>query len=164
MFDFVGSVDTSIYPSVPAALKWRESIGGEAVIRNYCQTLAQAAGKHAAEVLGTEVLENSTGTLGQCAMTNIKLPIDVAKAFAFAAQAGIEEADIGATVRDWMGKTSIDEYATFVQTLYFGGAWWGRLSGQVYLDMQDMQQGAETLKKICERVNAGEWVRKMSKL
>jgi hypothetical protein len=34
----------------------------------------------------------------------------------------------------------------------------------VYLDMQDMQQGAETLKKICERVNAGEWVMKMSKL
>jgi hypothetical protein len=27
-----------------------------------------------------------------------------------------------------------------------------------------MQQGAETLKKICERVNAGEWVMKMSKL
>jgi selenocysteine lyase/cysteine desulfurase len=164
MFDFVGSVDTSVYPCVPAALKWRESIGGEAVIRNYCQTLAQAAGKLAVEVLGTEVLENSTGSLGQCGMTNFRLPIDVAKAKALAAQAGIEEADVGSTVRDWMGKKSIDEYATFLQTFYFGGAWWGRLSGQVYLDMQDMQQGVEMLKKICERVNAGEWVGKKSKL
>jgi selenocysteine lyase/cysteine desulfurase len=164
MFDFVGTIDNSPYLCVPAALKWRENLGGEEVIRKYCQDLAQAGGKLAAQELGTEVLENSTGTLGKCALVNVRLPIDVAKAKAFAAQAGMEEADVWAGVRDWFAKTLIDEYGTFIQSLYFGDAWWARLSGQVYLDMQDMAWAAETLKKICERINKGEWVGKESKL
>lgn len=164
MFDFFGTVDSSPYLCVPAAIKWRENLGGEEVIYAYCQNLAQAGAKLAAKQLGTEVMENSTGSLGKCALANIRMPIDLAKAKAFAAQAGIEEADVGTAVRDWFGKTLIDEYGTFIQSLFFGDAWWARLSGQVYLDMEDMQFGAETLKKICERINEGEWVGKGSKL
>jgi hypothetical protein len=38
------------------------------------------------------------------------------------------------------------------------------LSGQVYLEMADFEWAAETLKKICARVEAGEWAGKESKL
>jgi selenocysteine lyase/cysteine desulfurase len=156
-FEFVGTIDNAPYLCVPAALAWRESLGGEEVIMNYCQTLAQEGAKLLAKELGTEVLENSTGTLGKCMLSNVRLPISLPDAKEFAAKAGIEQAEVGGAVRDWMSKISIDEYGTFIQSLFHGGVWWARLSGQVYLDMKDMEWAVQTIKSICERVNAGEW-------
>lgn len=157
-FEFTGTIDNAPYLCVPAALAWREKLGGEDVIRNYCQTLTREGAALVAKELGTEVLENSTGTLGgECCLANVRLPIDVATAKKYAAAAGIDEADVGTAVRDWMSKIAIDEYGTFIQSLFYGGAWWARLSGQVYLDMEDMKWAAETLGAICKRVEEGEW-------
>jgi selenocysteine lyase/cysteine desulfurase len=163
-FEFVGTIDNAPYLCVPAALKWRESLGGEEVVREYCTTLAQEGAKLVARELGTEVLENSTGTLGQCCLSNVRLPISVSTAHQHAAKAGVDAADVGGAVRDWLGTTLIDDYGTFMMSLFYGGAWWVRLSGQVYLDMDDMEWAAQTLRKVCERVDAGEWLGKESKL
>lgn len=158
-FEFVGTIDNAPYLCVPAALSWRENLGGEDVIRKYCWGIAREGAKLVAERLNTEVLENSTGTLGgRCCLSNVRLPISVATAKQHAAAAGLEEADVGGAVRDWMSKTLINDYGTFVQSLFYGGAWWARLSGQVYLDMADMEVAAQTLKKICERAERGEWI------
>lgn len=163
-FEFVGTIDNAPYLCVPDAIKWRESIGGEEKIREYCWTLAQQGGQHVADVLSTERLENNTQTLGRCCMTNVRLPISLAKAQEVAAKSGIDTNEVGMLVRDWMSRTLIDDYDTFVQTLFYGGSWWSRLSGQVYLDMADFEWAAETLKKICERVERGDWAETQSKL
>jgi hypothetical protein len=97
-------------------------------------------------------------------LSNVRLPLSVATAQGFAAKAGVEQDDVGGVVRDWLSKTLIDDYGTFIQSLYYNGAWWARLSGQVYLEMADFEWAAETLKKICARVEAGEWTGKESKL
>merc|ERR1712137_1232690 len=76
-FEYVGTIDASPYLCVPVALKWRETLGGEAVIRKYCQTLVKAAAQHVASALGTSVLENNTGTLGECCLSNVRLPISI---------------------------------------------------------------------------------------
>lgn len=156
-FEFVGTIDSSPYLCVPTSLKWRESLGGEAVIREYCQTLARAAGQHVASVLGTEVLENSTRTLGQCCMSNIRLPISLDRVYQAAANSGIDKEDVGIKLRDWMKKLSSDEYDTFIMIYWYGGHWWARLSAQVYLEMQDFEWAAQTLKSMCERAENGEW-------
>jgi selenocysteine lyase/cysteine desulfurase len=157
-FEFVGTIDNAPYLCIPAALKWRENLGGEKVILKYCQTLAREGAKLVAKELGTEVLENETGTLGgECCLSNVKLPLDVGKAQDYAAKAGIERADVGGAVRDWMSKVLIDDYGTFIQSLFYADVWWARLSGQVYLEMADMEFAAETLKKVCARIEAGEW-------
>ncbi|KAH7071961.1 pyridoxal phosphate-dependent transferase [Paraphoma chrysanthemicola] len=163
-FEFVGTIDNAPYLCIPAALAWRERLGGEEVIRKYCSTLAKEGAKLVAAKLGTEVLENSTNTLGQCCLSNVRLPVSVATAQGFAAKAGIGQADVGGTVRDWMSKTLIDDYGTFVQSLFYNGAWWARLSGQVYLGLEDFEWAAETLGKVCERLEKGEWIGKESKL
>jgi len=163
-FEFVGTIDNTPYLCLPAALAWRENLGGEDVIREYCWTLAREGAKLLAKELGTEVLENETGTLGRCCLSNVRLPISVSGAKQYATKAGIDEAEVGGAVRDWMSKTLIDDYGTFMQSLFYGGAWWVRLSGQVYLEMGDMEWAAQTLKKVCERVEKGEWVGKGSKL
>lgn len=124
----------------------------------YCQTLAREGATLVARKLGTEVLENKVGTLGgECCLSNVRLPISVATAKHHAAAAGISEEDVGAKVRDWMSKVAIDEYGTFVMSLFYGGAWWVRLSGQIYLDMRDMEWAAGMLGEVCKRVGEGEW-------
>jgi selenocysteine lyase/cysteine desulfurase len=156
-FEFVGTIDIAPYLCIPTALKWREELGGEEVVRNYCTTLVQSAAKHVSELLGTEVLDNKTGTLNQCAMANVRLPISVAKAQEVAAKSGLAKDEVGLVVRDWMCSVFLSDYGTFIQTFFYDGAWWGRLSGQVYLDMRDFEWAAQTLKTVCERVENGEW-------
>jgi hypothetical protein len=163
-FEYVGTIDSSPYLCIPAALKWRESLGGEEVIRTYCQTLAREAGKYVADFLGTEVLENSTGTMGQCCMSNVRLPISLEKMHAIAARSGIEKEDVGVMVRDWMKKLSHDDYSTFIIVYWYGDKWWTRLSAQVYLEMRDFEFMAKTLKSMCERAEKGEWVGGKEKL
>ena len=163
-FEFVGTIDNSPYLCTPAALQWRESLGGEEVILEYCRNLARAAGKHVAQVLGTEVLENSTGTLGQCFMSNVRLPISVSRVQEVATQSGIDKDDAGIVVRDWLKKLSSDEYGTFIMIQWYGGKWWTRLSAQVYLEMKDFEWAAATLKEMCERVEKGEWAAVKGKL
>lgn len=157
-FDFTGTVDNAPYLCVPAAVQWRENIGGETKIREYCTTLAQGGAKLVAKELGTEVLDNSTNTLTQCCLANVRLPISMTKVQEISLPAGTEESEVGASVRDWMSKTLIDDYGTFMAILFYNGAWWVRFSGQVYLELADFEWAAKTLKKISERVEAGEWV------
>jgi selenocysteine lyase/cysteine desulfurase len=156
-FEFMGTVDRSPYLCVPAALAWREGLGGEEIIMTYCQTLAREAGKYVAAALGTEVLENSTGTLGRCCMSNVRLPISVEKVYNTAAQNGIEKEDVGVIVRDWMKKLSHTDYGTFIVVFWYGGCWWTRISAQVYLEMRDFEFMVKTLRGMCGRVERGEW-------
>lgn len=156
-FEFVGTIDSAPYLCIPAALQWRQSVGGEDAIRHYCTTLAQEGGRYIAGELGTEVLDNKTKTLSQCCMTNVRLPLSLEKAQEYAVKSGHEKGDVGMLVRDWFSRTLISDYDTFVQTVFYAGHWWSRLSGQVYLEQKDFEWAAETLKKLCQRAEEGEW-------
>lgn len=142
LFEFTATFDDTPYLCIPAALKFRQEVcGGEARIMEYSQKLAQEGGKKVAELLGTEVLENEEGTLGKCALTNIRLPIDVA---------ALEEG-IRAKATAWMERTIRDEYNTFVVIFQYGGAFWVRFSGQIYLEEKDFLFGGKVLKELCEK-------------
>ncbi|KAL5114073.1 hypothetical protein ACEQ8H_008050 [Pleosporales sp. CAS-2024a] len=157
-FEFVGTMDNAPYLCVPAALAWRNTLGGEDVIMNYCHTLARQGAELVARELRTQVLENKTGTLGAaCCLSTVRLPISMAKAKQHARNARLDEASIGTGVRDWLSKALVDDYGTFIPSLFYGEAWWARLSAQVYLDMADMEWAAKTLQKACARIDAGEW-------
>jgi selenocysteine lyase/cysteine desulfurase len=156
-FEFVGTIDSSPYLCIPAAVEWRKALGGEKVIVEYCTKLAQDAGKAWAERLGTEVLDNATRTLSQCCMAMVRLPIDVEKMMQAAEKVGLEKDKIGGAVTIWLHRTLSDGYGTFLQTLFYGGAFWARLSGQVYLELSDFEGLVPSLKEVCERANKGEW-------
>ncbi|KAH9992700.1 PLP-dependent transferase [Xylariaceae sp. FL0662B] len=139
-FQFVGTIDSSPYLCVKDAISWRrEVLGGEARIREYVQTLAKEGGKKAAQILGTEVLDNKSGTMSNCGMTNVALPL------------GAEQAADGG-VGDWMMETLIRDYKTFIPLFVIRGRLWARLSAQVYLDIADFEWAGKVLLDICERV------------
>ncbi|PSN71439.1 PLP-dependent transferase [Corynespora cassiicola Philippines] len=159
-FDYVGTIDSSPYLCVPAAIEFREELGGEEVIRNYNTTLAREAVKIWAEKLGTEVLDNESHTLSDCCMSNVRLPLDYEKLVAMGEQEGVDKTEIILKVRNWMYKKLLDEYHTFVAIFWYGGTWWTRLSGQVYLELEDFEKGASIMKELCERVAKGEFLEK----
>jgi len=160
----MATIDTTPYVCIPAALAYREALGGEKAIRDYNTQLARAAGKRVAEIFGTEVLENSTGTLGNCCMTNVRLPLDPAVVEEVAIKGGIDKDDVVTVVRDWVLPMLLKESKTYLFVQYVEGAWWVRFSGQVYLELEDFEWAAQVLKEMCGRLEKGEFLQIKSQL
>lgn len=160
-FNFVGTMDNGPYLSVPDAIAYRESIGGEAAIYEYCHELNAKASKRTAEMLKTEVMENEEGTLTKCGMSMVRLPVDVAEVQSLLKDADIEmeEYDIGTKVRDFLTMRMARDHNTFMAlTVLYANAWWVRLSTTVYLDEADFEKGAEILLAVCKKLRTGDFV------
>ncbi|KAF7344184.1 putative aminotransferase family protein [Mycena venus] len=167
-FAFTGTSDWSPFLCIAPALVYRAALGGEAAIRTYCETLAREGGLRVAALLGTEVLENKTGTLGKCFFANVRLPLDLSVCEALAAVKAEERETAGkkavrreavpGLVKHWALRTMAKEYGGYQALIEYGGGWWARLSTMVYLEMADFEWAAGVLKKICERAEKGEWL------
>ncbi|KAK3313616.1 aminotransferase family protein-like protein [Apodospora peruviana] len=154
LFLDVATVDISPYTSVPAALKFRNEVcGGEEAIREYCFGLAMEGGDRAAEILGTEVLDNKSGSIRRCGFANVRLPIIVGMR---EDDGDITEADVVAVSR-FIYITAAKDYNTYMQTFFYNRHFWTRFSATIYLEVADIEWGARTLLEICERVKKGEW-------
>lgn len=72
----MATIDPTPYLCIPEALRFRQLVcGGEESIRQYCQDIAQIGGHRVAQILGTEVMQNSTYTLNNCSFVNVRLPL-----------------------------------------------------------------------------------------
>ncbi|KAF3937288.1 hypothetical protein ABW19_dt0201432 [Dactylella cylindrospora] len=142
-FEFNGTIDMTPYLCVPTALKYRQQIGGEDAIIEYCHTLAYEGGAEVAKILGTEIMlpDASGPDRGRCTMVNIRLPL-----------LSIPEKEVTA-VYNGFTKDLGEREKTFVQVYVHGGKWWVRLSAQVYLEMEDFVWIAGVLKEECWKVN-----------
>ncbi|KAK0747054.1 pyridoxal phosphate-dependent transferase [Schizothecium vesticola] len=164
-FEFFGSVDNGPYACVKDAIKWREEVlGGEDRILAYTHALAKEGGKRVATILGTKVMENKAGTLGQNSMVNVALPLAVVWGDGDKTEDDDLTPDTPRIPKDdvvaastWIKRTLATEYQTFVMIYTYRNRWWARLSAQVYLDLDDFDFGGRTLQAICARVAAGEY-------
>jgi selenocysteine lyase/cysteine desulfurase len=154
-FEFVGTVDNSPVLCVPAAIEWRRKLTwngkqGEEAIYAYIAHIVREAGDFMASALGTAVMDNSEGTLTDCFFSNVRLPLSFKD---------LAQSDTGKAwqILHWMSRVLVNEYDTFMGFNIHGGAWWVRLSGQVYLTKEDFEWGTDILKQVCERVKKGEW-------
>ncbi|KAA8649459.1 hypothetical protein EYZ11_008091 [Aspergillus tanneri] len=145
-FAFVGTFDNIPFLTVPAAIAWRHHVcGGESRIRAYCTNLAREGGRRVAEILGTTVLDNATHTHTDCCLVNVRLPIQAGYSVRLTWKGE------PATPTDWMQKTLIEDYHTFLPVFPFQDEWWVRLSGQIYLEMSDFEWAGHTLVELCRR-------------
>lgn len=153
LFVKVATNDTTPYVCVPPALKFRQDVcGGEAKIREYCERIAREGGARMAEIFGTEVLENKSQTLRCCCFTNVRLPLSLTGL-------GITASE-GKKVAKWIQEKTPAEYETYIPTKFFEGGLWSRVSGQIYLTLEDFEWAAKTLLELCARAEAGEWKEK----
>lgn len=209
LFAFVATVDTTPYLCIPEALRFRQVVcGGEESIRQYCQDIAQIGGPRVAQILGTEVMQNSTRTLTNCSFVNVRLPLKFSTSPAAASDslyphssngddheddavvpvvvegfAGLKiisrhderdttagssnsmkkkkekknqkllnREDAPAIVR-WIIDRALIDFDIPIMTKFHAGAVWIRLSGQIYVELQDFERAADVLKGLCEEVN-----------
>jgi hercynylcysteine S-oxide lyase len=156
LFEFVGTLDNAPLLCIPAALKFREEVcGGDAAIKKYNNDLALKGAKHVAQVLGTEILDNEEGTLTKCCLVNVRLPlvIDISKPGHYTVKSK-DAAEIHPFITTDLNKS----YNTYIQILFHNNSWWARLSGQIYLEFEDFEKGAQTLKEVMKKVGRGEHI------
>ena len=154
-FEFVGTLDDSPYLCIPAALEWRSKVRwkgrqGDEAVMDYCMWLAERAGAIVKGALGTEILDNEQRTLGRCFFANVRLPLNAES---------LTEGDPAhiAKVGQWIVEMLVKDYGTFIAIIYYAGAWWMRLSAQIYLTESDFEWAGKVLREVCQRVEAGEW-------
>jgi len=51
---------------------------------------------------------------------------------------------------------AVKDYDTMIPTKFYAGAIWSRLSGQIYLEVEDFEWAANSLQEMCQRVMKGE--------
>lgn len=159
LFEFVATLDVSPYLCIEEALKFRREVcGGETKIMEYCDQISDEAGRLAAKIMGTEVMENKTKTLTKCAFTNVRLPLEMGDG-----QGQILEKDMY-RVAVWMTAMLMKESDVYLPVFFHANQFWSRLSGQIYLGLGDFEKGAKALKKLCERAKKGEYVQEKARL
>ncbi|KAI8577367.1 hypothetical protein K450DRAFT_252150 [Umbelopsis ramanniana AG] len=136
-FSWQGTQDFSGFLTTFAALEYRESLGGEEKIQEYCGNLARRGGELVAKILGTEVMENEEKTL-TAMMVNVRLPLVAHENDGYYMERFLEE---GAFKRK-----------CFAPGYKYKGTWYTRLSAQVYMEESDFEKAAHVLKDICEQL------------
>lgn len=177
LFEYVATTDDTPYMCVPAALDFRNRIcGGEEAIYTYLHRIAQEGGDVVARIVNTDIMQEpnlSTNPIAEsdirrCAMVNVRMPLafkdDAANVNPHVPDPssspfpllGIKDAT---RVTEWMQERLIVEYDTFAKFYAHGGWLWLRLSGQIYLEIEDFEWIGHIALRLCERVAAGEWLR-----
>ncbi|KAG7119409.1 Hercynylcysteine sulfoxide lyase like protein [Verticillium longisporum] len=152
-FQFVGTVDNTSFLMIKDALEWRDRVlGGEERIVAYLWQLAKEGGRRAAEILGTDIIENDAGTLTNCGLVNVWLPVRTADGEGDGAVVSAAET---AQALAWAQKWLVEEKKTFIPISVHTGRWYARLSAQVYLDMEDFEWAAHRLKEVSEEISKG---------
>lgn len=106
------------------------------------------------------MLENAEGTLGNCAFSNVRMPLVLAEVQGVAAAQGGEREEVPGAVREYLTGTMVREFNTFMAVIFYDGAWWIRLSAQIYLDMADFERAAAVLQELAGRVMKGAFLEK----
>ncbi|ORX62153.1 PLP-dependent transferase [Hesseltinella vesiculosa] len=136
-FSWPGTSDFSPYLCIDDALSFRESLGGEQAIQDYCHRLAIEGGHAVAEILGTEVLENEDKSLTAC-MSNVRLP--------FNPSSQVSESDMTNMIIDKL----LYEENCMAAPYYHHGQWFARLSAQIYTGLDDFKYVGHALLKVCK--------------
>lgn len=106
------------------------------------------------------------------AMVNVLLPLDASKLKEMHLSSSFsslstsdnlhttQDADVNPPwaehVRAWIGSRFIQEHHTSVPILYWSERFWTRLSGQIYLEMDDFEEIGRQMAVLCARVMKGE--------
>ncbi|PPQ75057.1 hypothetical protein CVT26_012059, partial [Gymnopilus dilepis] len=140
-FHWTGLVDPVAILSIEFAIAFRERLGGERKINDYCHSLAVAGGKLVARMLGTKVMDLAKDAELTANMTNIELPIP---------SSVLPSKELFFLFEDEM----MGVHKIFVPPFYFRGRWWARVSAQIYNDMSDFERLGKALVETCQKISS----------
>ena len=100
-----------------AALDFRQWLGGEQKINDYCRSLALAGGKLLSQLLGTPLMD-PTGEL-TLNMTNVELPLG-------------PDIPGNAVTHELLMRNLLEGWRVSAAIFRHNGRWWARMSAQVW--------------------------------
>ncbi|KAL5503896.1 hypothetical protein ACEPAH_7967 [Sanghuangporus vaninii] len=134
-FLWTGTIDLVPFLSVHAALDFRQWIGGEHRINEYCRRLALVGGKRLAEILGTHLLdENGEFTAN---MVNVGLPLTAEGTL-----------DVLSRINAHLEEKNVNG-----KPYYHNGKWWVRCSVQIYNEISDFERLGKELAEVCKTID-----------
>lgn len=105
-------------------MDFREWVGGEEVINQYCRDLARTGGKRIAEIMGTRLMDESENFEQTVNMVNVELPLyDVP---------GDKIVLVQGILRDRL----LLDFKMYSAHFYHNGKFWARLSAQIYNEVR----------------------------
>ncbi|TFK37412.1 pyridoxal phosphate-dependent transferase [Crucibulum laeve] len=124
-FEWNGTIDFVPYLTVPAALDFRNWLGGEEKINNYCHSLALEGGQRLAKILGTRVIDpNGDLTMN---MVNVELPFPGTILWSLEIDRKLKQ-------------KLLEERKMYSAHFYHNGKWWTRCSAQIYTELTDFEK------------------------
>ncbi|KAJ6093290.1 hypothetical protein N7486_008579 [Penicillium sp. IBT 16267x] len=166
MFQKTAIVEETPYLTVPAALQFRARVpGGEDGIFKYIREIAFEGGNLVAQILGTDVLGEpesmSEGPcrMRDCAFANVRLPLVINDS---------EAGEVSKETAKWpalstlqannfanrLHKKLVMDHSASIGSFVYASALWVRLSGQIYLELDDFTWLGHILKKLCANPGA----------
>ncbi|KAJ5760960.1 hypothetical protein N7520_008116 [Penicillium odoratum] len=159
MFQSTAITDDTPHLTIPAALEFRAHLpGGEEGILKYIRKMAFEGGNIVAQILGTDVLgepgtdKTSPCRMRDCAFANVRLPFLIEDSEAGATEAvqwpvlSISQAK---KLAPRLQEHIITDHSVAVALFVYDSALWIRLSGQIYLELDDFRWLGELLKRLC---------------
>ncbi|KAL1658475.1 pyridoxal phosphate-dependent transferase [Schizophyllum commune] len=153
--NLTATIDWSNFFTIPAALQFRAWLGGEAAINAYTHKLAFEGGKRIAEILHTEMMYPDEGSGMELSMVNVALPLPAfGKVIGPGAGGEIskEEYAFQMKVQGLIQRKLLEERNLGPTRYYHNGRLWLRISGQVWLEMEDFEKVGWGVKEVCEEV------------
>lgn len=166
MFQNTAITDDTPYLTVPAALQFRSRVpGGEDAIFKYIREMAFQGGNLVAQILGTDVLgEPASDREGpcrarDCAFANVRLPIVIDASEAGEGTNETAQWPILSTLQATrfaarLHEKLVKDHSASLGAFVYDSALWIRLSGQIYLELNDYKWLGEILKEICANPEA----------
>jgi len=144
-WSWTGTMEFGSFLSIGVALDFREWLGGEKKINEYCHNLAREGGKILAKILGTEVIEAKDSQL-TASMVNVWLPFEtpVPKSDTPQGLAKVSSSQIS------QFNSLFFKHNMFVAVYKHNNKWAVRASAQVYNELVDFEKAGNVLKKICD--------------
>lgn len=98
-----------------------------------------------------------------CYFANVRLPLELGNGSGVDVSSPGKKKEVDPAhadaVSDWFKETGVRESGVYFQTVLYRGVWYWRVSGMVYVGVEDFKRGAEVLKGLCERVCKGEHIK-----
>ncbi|KAI0326635.1 PLP-dependent transferase [Cubamyces sp. BRFM 1775] len=143
--DWTGATDFVHYLTIPDALAFREWLGGEKAINAYCHKLAMDGQKVLAEVMGTQVMDE-TGEL-TLNMPNVALPLPAEKTPGEVyTREQLKQIDL------FLREQLLNKWKTYAAHYFHAGRWWCRCSAQVFNEVSDFEYLGKAFNAMCKEI------------
>ncbi|RPD59984.1 PLP-dependent transferase [Lentinus tigrinus ALCF2SS1-7] len=145
--EYLGGSDVTPFLVIPEVFAFRQWLGGEEAINGYCSKLAVEGGKRLAEVMKTQVLDES-GEL-TLNMPNVQLPLPVEKT-----PGELYPPELRTKINLFLQSKLLYDWKTYAAHYYHNGGFWCRCSAQVFNEVSDFEYLGRAFNALCQEVEA----------